>query len=64
MRSRRRSREGGVQAEKQQRYVQLIGQGITNSQACRIVGINRKSARINYWGSWQDVGLWWRIARA
>src|SRR5450631_1363834 len=43
MRSRRRSPEGGVQAEKQQRYVQLIGQGITNSQACRIVGINRKT---------------------
>ena len=47
MRSRRRSPEGGVQAEKQQRYVQLIGQGITNSQACRIVGINRKTG--NRW---------------
>ena len=47
MRSRRRSPEGGVQVEKQQRYVQLIGQGITNSQACRIVGINRKTG--NRW---------------
>jgi transposase, IS30 family len=47
MRSRRRSPKGGVQAEKQQRYVQLIGQGINNSQACRIVGINRKTG--NRW---------------
>jgi transposase, IS30 family len=47
MRSRRRSRKGGVQAEKQQRYVQLIAQGISNTQACRIVGINRKTG--NRW---------------
>ncbi len=53
MRSRRRSPEGGVQAEKQQRYVQLIGQGITNSQACRIVGINRKTG--NRWRHGRSV---------
>jgi IS30 family transposase len=47
MRSRRRSSKGGVQAEKQQRYVQLIAQGINNTQACRIVGINRKTG--NRW---------------
>ena len=43
MRSRRRSPKGGVLAEKQRRYVQLIEQGIDNAQACRIVGINRKT---------------------
>jgi hypothetical protein len=43
MRSRRRSPKSGVQAEKQQRYVQLIAQGVNNTQACRIVGINRKT---------------------
>jgi IS30 family transposase len=47
MRSRRRSPKGGVQSEKQQRYVQLIAQGINNTQACRIVGINRKTG--NRW---------------
>ncbi len=47
MRSRRRSPKGGVQAEKQQRYVQLIEQGINNTQACRIVAINRKTG--NRW---------------
>src|SRR5947209_8198431 len=42
MRDRRR-RGGGVQAEKQQRYVQLISQGVNNSEACRLVGIDRKT---------------------
>jgi IS30 family transposase len=42
MRDRRR-RAGGVQAEKQQRYLQLIAQGVSNSEACRLVGINRKT---------------------
>ena len=42
MRDRRR-RAGGVQAEKQQRYVQLIAQGVNNSEACRLVGIDRKT---------------------
>ncbi|HTU87280.1 MAG TPA: IS30 family transposase, partial [Solirubrobacteraceae bacterium] len=43
MRDRRRTPAGGVQAEKQQRYVQLIAQGVNNSEACRVVGINRKT---------------------
>jgi IS30 family transposase len=42
MRDRRRKR-AGVQAEKQQRYLQLIAQGVSNSEACRLVGINRKT---------------------
>ena len=42
MRDRRR-RAGGVQAEKQQRDVQLIAQGVNNSEACRLVGIDRKT---------------------
>jgi IS30 family transposase len=36
-----------VQAEKQQRFVRLIGQGVNNAEACRIVGINRKTG--NRW---------------
>jgi IS30 family transposase len=36
-----------VQAEKQQQYVRLIAQGVNNSEACRIVGINRKTG--NRW---------------
>ena len=47
MRDRRRTPAGGVQAEKQQRYVQLIAQGVNNSEACRLVGINRKTG--NRW---------------
>ena len=46
MRDRRRKR-AGVQAEKQQRYLQLIAQGVNNSEACRLVGINRKTG--NRW---------------
>ena len=42
MRDRRRRRVG-VHAEKQQRYLQLIAQGVSNSEACRRVGINRKT---------------------
>ena len=42
MRDRRRKR-AGFQAEKQQRYLQLIAQGVSNSEACRLVGINRKT---------------------
>ncbi len=47
MRDRRRTPAGGVQAEKQQRYVQLIAQGVNNSEACRLVGIDRKTG--NRW---------------
>jgi IS30 family transposase len=43
----RRTPAAGVQAEKQQRYVQLIAQGVSNSEACRLVGINRKTG--NRW---------------
>lgn len=43
MRDRRRTPAGGVQAEKQQRYVRLIAQGISNAEACRLVGINRRT---------------------
>ncbi|MGZ6575965.1 MAG: helix-turn-helix domain-containing protein, partial [Solirubrobacteraceae bacterium] len=43
MRDRRRTPVGGVEAEKQQRYAQLIAQGVSNAQACRLVGINRKT---------------------
>jgi transposase, IS30 family len=43
MRERRRTPAGGVQAEKQQRYVQLIAQGVGNSEACRLIGINRRT---------------------
>src|SRR3954451_23972080 len=42
-RVRRRTPVGGVQAEKQQRFVRLIAQGVSNSEACRIVGIHRKT---------------------
>ena len=42
MRDRRRKRTG-VQAEKQQRYLQLIAQGVNNSESCRLVGIHRKT---------------------
>jgi IS30 family transposase len=47
MRSRSRVPAGGVQAEKQQRYAQLIAQGVNNSEACRLVGIDRKTG--NRW---------------
>ena len=47
MRSRRRTPAGGVQAEKQRRYAQLIAQGVNNSEACRLVGIDRKTG--NRW---------------
>ncbi|MGO9955075.1 MAG: IS30 family transposase [Solirubrobacteraceae bacterium] len=47
MRSRRRTPRGGVQAEKQEQYVRLIAHGVNNAEACRIVGINRKTG--NRW---------------
>jgi transposase, IS30 family len=46
MRDRRRRRVG-VHAEKQQRYLQLIAQGVNNSEACRLVGVDRKTG--NRW---------------
>lgn len=47
MRDRRRTPAGGAQAEKQRRYVELIAQGVNNSEACRLVGIDRKTG--NRW---------------
>jgi IS30 family transposase len=43
MRNRRRASRSGVEAEKQQRYVRLIAAGVSNSEACRLVAINRKT---------------------
>ena len=43
MRQRRRAPAGGVQAEKQRRFVRLIAQGVSNAEACRLVGINRRT---------------------
>jgi hypothetical protein len=43
MRQRRRVPAGGVQVEKQQRFARLIAQGVSNAEACRLVGINRKT---------------------
>jgi len=43
MRERRRTPAGGVQAEKQQRFLQLIAGGISNAEACRLVGVNRRT---------------------
>lgn len=46
MRARGRRRTG-VRAEKQQRYLQLIAQGINNAEVCRLVGVDRKTG--NRW---------------
>lgn len=40
---RRQTRRGVMVAEKQERFVRLIAQGVSNSQACRIVGVNRRT---------------------
>jgi len=47
MRKKRRTPAGDVHAEKQERYLRLIAQGISNAEACRQVGINRKTG--NRW---------------
>jgi transposase, IS30 family len=39
----RKTRHGKMVVEKQERFVRLIAQGVSNSQACRIVGINRRT---------------------
>ncbi len=41
MRRKKRTARGGVQVEKQQRFTLLIAQGVTISEAARVVGINR-----------------------
>ena len=39
----RKTRRGGMLVEKQDWFVRLIAQGVSNSEACRIVGINRRT---------------------
>lgn len=39
----RRRRRGHGLTEKQDRFVRLIGRGVGNAEACRIVGINRRT---------------------
>jgi len=39
----RRRRPGGGATDKQERFVRLIEQGVSNSEACRMVGINRRT---------------------
>ena len=53
MRSRRRTPAGGVQAEKQRRYAQLIAQDVNDGEACRVVGIDRKTG--NRWRDGRKV---------
>lgn len=45
-----RTSAGGVPAEKQQRYVRLIGHGVSNTEACRLVGINRRTGTRWWYG--------------
>lgn len=47
----RKTRHGKMAVEKQEWFVRLIAQGVSNRQACRIVGINRKT------------GTRWRLGR-
>jgi IS30 family transposase len=47
----RRSHQGGGLTEKQDKFVGLIAQGVSNSEACRIVGIHRRT------------GTRWRLGR-
>ena len=39
----RRRRPGGGLTDKQERFVRLIEQGVSNSEACRMAGINRRT---------------------
>ena len=41
----RRSPGSGPQTEKREWFARLIAQGVSNSQACRIVGVNRKTGK-------------------
>ncbi len=47
MRDRRRTRRAGFRRRSSSGIVQLIAQGVNNSEACRLVGINRKTG--NRW---------------
>lgn len=46
MRAERKTRRGGMLVEKQEWFVRLIVQGVSNSEACRIVGINRRTPQL------------------
>jgi transposase, IS30 family len=48
----RKTRRGVMLVEKQEWFARLIGQGVSNSEACRIVGINRRT------------GTRWRFGRS
>jgi len=39
----RKTRRGAMVVEKQEWFIRLIARGVSNSQACRIVGINRRT---------------------
>ena len=43
MRAVRKSRHGVMLVEKQEWFARLIAQGVSNSEACRIVGVNRRT---------------------
>jgi hypothetical protein len=43
MGQRRRRRPSRGLADKQEKFVRLIAQGVINSEACRLVGINRRT---------------------
>jgi Helix-turn-helix domain/Homeodomain-like domain len=47
----RTTRAGRALTEKQNRFVRLIAQGVSNREACRIVGVNRRT------------GTRWRLGR-
>lgn len=43
MGQRRRTHPGVARTEKQDKFVRLIKQGVSNAEACRAIGINRKT---------------------
>ncbi|MDQ3464605.1 MAG: helix-turn-helix domain-containing protein, partial [Actinomycetota bacterium] len=51
MRRSRTTHAGRALTEKQDRFVRLIAQGVSNREACRVVGINRRT------------GTRWRLGR-
>jgi hypothetical protein len=48
----RTSHPGGALTEKQDKFVRLIARGVPNAEACRIVGINRRTGRTR----WRRLG--------
>lgn len=47
----RKTRGGVMLVEERERFARLVAQGVSNAEACRIVGINRKA------------GIRWRYGR-